>query len=264
MVTPLESAAPSRAALSIWTVENRLWPKASDDYIFLGDAFNEVGQSRFGANWTGDEAKRTLEQVVSGDERLERCWQSAAWIADRARNGRLKTYGLLVAGGESPVLINAAIWNRADDWELFASCRITKALPPRYVEADYYLFLATNELRRELSPPQPGALAPGAVKPTSAPEPPQHRARGGGGFGISTPGISKPTKKPRGRRRGVGGYRAEDEAIARKIRAAKLAGDNRAPSVIARDFEHEIKGSREADKHLRRVAEVYWELYPQK
>jgi hypothetical protein len=41
---------------SVWSTEPRLWPKAGRAYVFLAEAFTDVGNSLFKDEWTGREA----------------------------------------------------------------------------------------------------------------------------------------------------------------------------------------------------------------
>lgn len=73
---------------------------------------------------------------------------------------------------------------------------------------------------------------------------------------------NKTARSQRGRRRGTGGYRLDDELIARRMRKRVDAGDNRSPWQIASDFRDEIKGSAHEDNHIKRVVAVYYALFP--
>jgi hypothetical protein len=69
------------------------------------------------------------------------------------------------------------------------------------------------------------------------------------------------SRRPGGRRRGTGGFRSQDEIIARAIRERVDHGDTRSPWAIAQEFEDKIPGSRHGDNHLKRVTGLYHELF---
>lgn len=201
---------------SIWLTNSRFWPKAPSRFVFLAEAFDEVGRRLFPEAWAGSEAlppatpladreKRTASlkraaslppppRIVSSYppvtartaieakplsvltkrspadiEAMRATWEAklttenadahsllerrdtvAQWIADRGRDGALETFALWVGGGFDPLASPASIWNVANDWSLFADCKIRRSFTAGYPPADYYLFLSRESLTEQL------------------------------------------------------------------------------------------------------------------
>ena len=96
-------------------------------------------------------------ELLANNAILDRRRAVAAWIADRARDGKLVTFG--VREGWEPTPLNKALWNISNDWDLFATCE-AKAWHGA-VKLEYSLFLTRDSLSKCLrteDEPMGGAL----------------------------------------------------------------------------------------------------------
>jgi len=83
-------------------------------------------------------------ELLANNAILDRRRAVAAWIADRARDGKLVTFG--VREGWEPTPLNKALWNISNDWDLFATCE-AKAWHGA-VKLEYSLFLTRDSLSK--------------------------------------------------------------------------------------------------------------------
>jgi hypothetical protein len=107
-----------------------------------------------------DEERQAYRERLEREEQAEREFAkkkddrrriTSSWIAEKARNNELITYGLWTGGGVALVHLPPSIWNRADDWELFAACQIKTYVPPSSIMHSYFLFITHESLDRALA-----------------------------------------------------------------------------------------------------------------
>lgn len=199
-----------RNLFSIWETDRQFWPKASDDFVFLAAAFNEVGERLCGQDWTGREAltpptpdfdawrkwdngrrlsrlppppvslgsyrpgsgpiarheppkidpvedakadARWAERVSREQETnaalIARRYKAAGWIAERARNGELQTFGITRFWEPRP-LANSN-WFGSDDWALFAKCETKLFVSPKAGAITLQIFVSRDGLDKCLA-----------------------------------------------------------------------------------------------------------------
>lgn len=81
------------------------------------------------ASARGAERLEALRREVADEAAKNERWigRRAAvteWIADRARNGDLDTFGAWEGGGQEPESLSPSVWITSSDWELLRTCRI--------------------------------------------------------------------------------------------------------------------------------------------
>jgi hypothetical protein len=89
--------------------------------------------------------------------------RTAAWIAERARNGDLSTYGLWTGGGVPLVQLPPSIWNCANDWDLVDACQVKTWLAMSTHRTAYYLFVTRQSLDQVLQRERGDANAERAI-----------------------------------------------------------------------------------------------------
>ncbi len=97
-----------------------------------------------------DAAAEAEQFAASGARRIH----VADWIASRARDDELVTYGLWTGGGRDPVPLSSSIWNVQDDWTIFKSCVVEcfgKHPLLQTTKFPYFVLLTRESLDEQLS-----------------------------------------------------------------------------------------------------------------
>ncbi len=111
-------------------------------------------------------AKPGLEvEAAAAAFHLRRRNEVVAWIADRARNGELMTFGLWTGLGSPPRQLPPSIWNRVNDWDLFANCEVKTYVPGDPIARNFFLFFKRDSVDRAIADLAPKLNNRGGSKP---------------------------------------------------------------------------------------------------
>lgn len=319
-----------------WQADPRTWPKVPSAFVFLADAFNEVGRALYPEAWTGREAlpqgtpcrdkvralelgwrkveavraaarlpritrfgmqsmhlanhspptvdahvleylsvmrRRTHANAVAAAEdnaaietaaiavTIHRRDSAAEWIAHRARDSALETFGLWSGGGCDPLPLPPGVWIAADDWALFEQCQTKRWSAGK--QYPYFLLVTRESLDRELSTlltagPEPGVVDTDGIDAgelqadrETVPEPGRLESAAG-------------TVVRRGRRAGVGGFAASDDKLVPRMLALLESGVADSPWAAAGRLAGEAKGSPEPGVREKRLVARFYLRHPER
>jgi hypothetical protein len=137
-----------------------LWPMDARAYVFLGRAFDQIGQAQFGAKWTdagpdqpsdeSDQAELTWAKLCDEAERAQEFMRNSVrnFLWEHARSGSLLTALRRKAGG-SLTNQSDSFWNYERAIERFERCE-TSRLDPSGCGAQY-IFVCETSLTNLLS-----------------------------------------------------------------------------------------------------------------